>query len=103
MMTSPSAVVDQAMTSLTSKFAGLNIGKTAVYNFMTGECNLPFKKARMYSIQRNSPDNIERRYEWVLNRDNETDMDYMSNCVFINEAAFHINLKRSTAWSKKKD
>jgi transposase len=56
----PSAVVDQAMDSLTSEFAGLRIGKTAVYNFMTSECNLTFKKARMHSIQRNSPDNIYR-------------------------------------------
>jgi transposase len=99
----PSAVFDQAMASLTSEFASLKIGKTAVYNFMTSECNLTFKKAHMYSIQRNSPDNIERRYEWVLNWVKETDTDYMSNCVLIDEAAFHINLKRSMAWSKKKD
>lgn len=51
MMTSPSAVVDQAMTSLTSEFTGLKIGKTAVYNFMTSKCNLTFKKAHMYCIQ----------------------------------------------------
>ncbi|KAG1574860.1 hypothetical protein G6F48_013255 [Rhizopus delemar] len=59
----PSAIVDQAMDSLTSEFTGLKIGKTSVYNFMTRECNLTFKKAHMHSIQRNSPDNIERRYE----------------------------------------
>jgi hypothetical protein len=28
-------------------------------------------------------------------------MDYTSNCVFIDEAAFHINMKRTFAWSKK--
>jgi transposase len=28
-------------------------------------------------------------------------MDYNSNCVFIDESAFHINLKRTMAWSKK--
>jgi hypothetical protein len=28
-------------------------------------------------------------------------MDFMSNCVFLDESAFHINLKRSMAWSKK--
>jgi hypothetical protein len=33
----------------------------------------------MHSIQRNSLDNIEPRYEWVLNWVKETDMDYMSN------------------------
>ena len=30
----------------------------------------------------------------------ETDMDYLSNCIFIDEAAFHINMKRTVAWSK---
>ncbi|KAG0841955.1 hypothetical protein G6F17_009019 [Rhizopus arrhizus] len=29
-----------------------------------------------------------------------TDMDYLSSCIFINEAAFHINMKRTVAWSK---
>ncbi|KAG1444656.1 hypothetical protein G6F56_010210 [Rhizopus delemar] len=28
-------------------------------------------------------------------------MDFNSNCVFIDESAFHINLKRTMAWSKK--
>lgn len=29
-----------------------------------------------------------------------TDMDYMTNCVFIDEVAFHINMKCTFAWSK---
>jgi predicted small integral membrane protein len=29
----------------------------------------------------------------------ETDIDYNSNYVFIDEAAFHINMKRFFAWS----
>jgi len=28
-------------------------------------------------------------------------MDYLSNCVFVDEAAFHINRKRSYTWPKK--
>jgi hypothetical protein len=28
-------------------------------------------------------------------------MNYATNCVFIDEAAFHINLKRGFSWSKK--
>ncbi|KAG1171428.1 hypothetical protein G6F36_011751 [Rhizopus arrhizus] len=31
----------------------------------------------------------------------KTDLDYQSNCVFIDEAAFHVNLKRTMGWSKK--
>ncbi|ORX45278.1 hypothetical protein DM01DRAFT_259658 [Hesseltinella vesiculosa] len=28
-------------------------------------------------------------------------MDYLSNCIFIDEAALSINLRRSSGWSKK--
>ena len=56
----------------------------------------------MHLIQRNIPNNIERRYKWVLNCvKEEMNMDYMSNYVFINETAFNINLKRSMAQSAK--
>ncbi|EIE88349.1 hypothetical protein RO3G_13060 [Rhizopus delemar RA 99-880] len=27
-------------------------------------------------------------------------MDYLNNCIFIDEAAFHINMKRTVPWSK---
>ncbi|KAG1436418.1 hypothetical protein G6F56_013564 [Rhizopus delemar] len=30
-------------------------------------------------------------------------MDFTSNCVFIDEAAFHINLRRNYSWSKEGD
>lgn len=57
----PFAVVDQTMDSLISVFAGLRIGKTVVYNFMTSECNMTSKKAQIHLIQRNSPDYIKRK------------------------------------------
>ncbi|ORE08197.1 hypothetical protein BCV72DRAFT_204112 [Rhizopus microsporus var. microsporus] len=28
-------------------------------------------------------------------------MNYLTNCIFIDEAAFHINMKKNFAWSKK--
>lgn len=28
-------------------------------------------------------------------------MDYMSNCIFIDESGFNINMNRSIAWTKK--
>lgn len=96
----PSATLDQAIESLTSQFSDLKITKTTVYNFMTEKCALSFKKAHFHSKERNSPVSIEKRFDWVI-RWGETDMDYNSNCVFIDESAFHINLKRTMAWSKK--
>jgi hypothetical protein len=37
--------------------------------------------------------NIRTAQDWV--QKDQTDIDYASNCVFIDESAFHINLKRT--------
>ncbi|KAG1474273.1 hypothetical protein G6F56_000452 [Rhizopus delemar] len=88
------------MDNLTSKFEDLSISKTALYNFVTEKCRISLKKAHFHSVERNSPEKIQERHDWVL-KWNETDLDFTSNCIFIDEAAFHINMKRSIAWSKK--
>lgn len=96
----PALVLDQMMErSLTASFSDLKISKTALYNFVTNECKISLKRAHFHSVDRNSPEKIKARKEWVEKWMN-TDVDYMSNCVFIDEAAFHINMKRSVAWSK---
>ncbi|GAA5807939.1 hypothetical protein MFLAVUS_001319 [Mucor flavus] len=95
----PSLVLDQIMDSLTNQFTGLQISKTGLYTFVTKNCRISLKRAHFHSVERNSPEKIENRFNWV-SKWNETDLDYMSNCVFIDEAAFHINMKRSFAWSR---
>lgn len=96
----PSAVLDQVVDGLTQQFEGLKIQKSAVHKFMTGECNITFKKAHFHALARNNDVNIEKRYNWILQWRN-SDMDYMKNCVFIDESGFHINLRRSMAWADK--
>lgn len=95
----PSLVLEQMMDSLTASFIDLVISKTDLYNFVTKECKISLKRAHFHSVDRNSPEKIKARKEWVEEWMN-TDMDYISNCVFIDEAVFHINMKRSIAWSK---
>ncbi|KAG1266388.1 hypothetical protein G6F65_014071 [Rhizopus arrhizus] len=95
----PSLALDEIMDGLSAQFMDLSISKTAVYNFMKEKCRISLKKAHFHSAERNSSENIERRYKWIK-RWTKTDMDYLSNCIFIDEAAFHINMKRTVAWSK---
>ncbi|KAG1474854.1 hypothetical protein G6F56_000093 [Rhizopus delemar] len=95
----PSLVLDQMTESLTASFIELEISKTALYNFVTKNCNVSLKRAHFHSVDRNSLEKIKARKEWV-EKWMDTDIDYMSNCVFIDEAAFHINIKRTFAWSK---
>lgn len=98
----PSAIINQAVDSLTKQFEGLVIKKTVVHEFMKNECNLSLKKAHFHPLARNSNATIEKRYEWVLKWMN-TDMDFTTNCVFIDEAAFNINQRRTFAWAEKGD
>jgi hypothetical protein len=88
------------MDQLNAQFMGLEIRKSALHKFLTEKCQFSLKRAHFHSVERNSPEKIEERYNWVKQWQ-ETDMDFTSNCVFIDEAAFHINMKRNYAWSVK--
>ncbi|KAG0166060.1 hypothetical protein DFQ30_007644 [Apophysomyces sp. BC1015] len=60
---------------------------------MTAQCNLSIKQAQFQPVERNSEEKIQQRYEWVQ-KWQQTDLDFATNCVFLDESAFHINLKR---------
>ncbi|KAG1137521.1 hypothetical protein G6F37_011194 [Rhizopus arrhizus] len=57
-------------------------------------------KARFQPIDRNSEEKIQERLDWIRKWE-KIDMDFTTNCIFLDESAFHINLKCSMAWSKK--
>ncbi|KAI8989505.1 hypothetical protein BDB01DRAFT_842174 [Pilobolus umbonatus] len=92
----PSATVVEVTEHLLKQFHDLKV----VNNSMRHECNLSLKKAEFHSIERNGPTKIEERHNWVCKWKN-TDMNFLTNCVFLDESAFDINMKRSRAWSKK--
>ncbi|RCH89437.1 hypothetical protein CU097_009794 [Rhizopus azygosporus] len=96
----PSAVVTDVAKSLAQNFADLNVSRSIVYNFMTIQCNLFLKQAQFQLVKRHSEEKIQQRYDWVQ-KWHQTDLDFTTNCVFLDESAFHINLKRGMAWSKK--
>ncbi|KAG1141032.1 hypothetical protein G6F37_008599 [Rhizopus arrhizus] len=49
---------------------------------------------------RNSEEKIQERLDWIRKWE-KTDMGFTTNCVFLDESVFHVNLKCSMAWSKK--
>ncbi|KAI9469623.1 hypothetical protein BDB00DRAFT_748178, partial [Zychaea mexicana] len=88
------ATVTDVMNSLTAAFEDLKINKTTVNRFMKEECKLSFKKVHLQPLKRNGEDAIEKRYTWAMEMAT-TDKDFLKNCVFIDESAFSINLKRT--------
>jgi transposase len=95
-----SVVLDEVMKKLKQIFTELKVSKTALFDFVKQHCNLSLKKARLQPIGRNSEEKIQERLDWVRKWE-KTDMDFTRNYVFLDESAFHINLKRSMAWSRK--
>ncbi|KAG1489538.1 hypothetical protein G6F49_012200 [Rhizopus delemar] len=94
----PQARVVDIVESLTKSFENFSLKETSVRNFMKTECNLSLKRATLRSSERDSEDKLRQRFEWV-ERWTSTDMDYLSNCVFVDESGFDINMRPSSAWS----
>jgi hypothetical protein len=85
---------------ITSKIEKIQVPKTTLYRFMKNECNLSLKKANFQPVDRNREAKVQERFNWI-HKWVEADMDFRKNCVFLDGSTFHINMKRSMAWSKK--
>jgi hypothetical protein len=96
----PSSNADDMMEALCDSFDGLTVSKTSLYRFLKEECAISFKLVRKESVERNSVVKIQQRFEYVT-QVMESDVDYLSNCVFIDEAAFNVNMKRSGGWASR--
>ncbi|CEI99660.1 hypothetical protein RMCBS344292_13743 [Rhizopus microsporus] len=94
----PTKRVDDVLNALVTHFEDLSIQRTAVHDFMTNDCKLTFKKVSLHSEARNSPETIQKRLEWAK-KWLATDMDFVMNCVFIDESAFSINLRRTYGYA----
>ncbi|EIE85106.1 hypothetical protein RO3G_09816 [Rhizopus delemar RA 99-880] len=96
----PQARLIGAVDSLTHSFADLSIKKSTVHNFLKSECNLSFKRVTLRPVARNDTTKIAARLAWVKHW-TMTDMNYLGNCVFVDESAFNINMRPSGGWSEK--
>lgn len=94
----PQATRQDAVESLTEAFENFNLKTTAVGNFILYEYNLTVKRVTLQPLARNSLDNREKRYNWVKKWEG-TDMKYLQNCVFVDEAGFSINMRSPNARS----
>ncbi|KAL1933277.1 hypothetical protein VTP01DRAFT_7367 [Rhizomucor pusillus] len=96
----PSVVLEQLVEQLLQRFKGLKVSKSTVYDFVRTQCNLSLKKARFQPVDRNSEATIQEHLGWVRKWEG-SDMDFRTNCVFLDESAFHVNMKRSRFLEKE--
>ncbi|KAI8377348.1 hypothetical protein BD560DRAFT_325896, partial [Blakeslea trispora] len=89
----PNATADQLLDRLTSTFEGLSLLKLTLYRYLNDLWILSLKKVQLGPLERNNLERIQARKKWV-EKIKDMSLDYMSNCIFIDEAGFNANLRR---------
>lgn len=84
---------------LCSKLDGLSISTSAVRNHMVKYCKASLKNVIPYDIEKDSDRTIQLRFEFI-NAWKAAGVDYMKNCVCVDEAGFNSHQTRRLGWSK---
>jgi hypothetical protein len=96
----PTAAIDDVMDSLCASFENLELAKSTVHNHIKEKCGFTLKRVEKIPQQRNSIQTVDKRADWAAKWIN-SDMNFLTNCVFIDEAGFYLHMIRNVAWSKK--
>lgn len=85
--------------ALEQEFQDISISKSSFHRVVTVDCRHSHKVARVDNIVRNSPTKIQERYAYVA-MILSSGIDYINECIFIDEAGFKINMTNTQGWSK---
>jgi transposase len=88
------ATIQDATDDLIKNFAGLNIKKSRVAEFMKEEYNLSIKGVSHHPKARNCDTTLLVRAVWVEEW-TKKGMDFLKKCVFLDEFGFDVNMHRS--------
>ncbi|KAG1440922.1 hypothetical protein G6F56_011711 [Rhizopus delemar] len=94
----PQLVADDITEELTKQFEDFSILKPQLNHHLRNTMRITIKKPHFEAEARNSFVNLQTRYEWFMDW-KEKDLDYTHNCVFIDVAGFHINMRNNWARS----
>ncbi|KAG2211932.1 hypothetical protein INT47_004619 [Mucor saturninus] len=91
----PCITVMEAKEDLCSKFSDLSgVGK-----HMKGKCELLLKESKLYTLTRDAPRTLKLRFD-IITQWKATGVDYMANCVFMDESGFNAHQIRKRAWAR---
>lgn len=96
----PFATTKDVFDDLTKAFEGFSLKSTIVGPFISNECNLSIKRVTRHPVARNNDTKPDYRVKWVQDMA-KTNMSFLQNCVFIDEARFDINVRSDYARSER--
>ncbi len=63
---------------------------------MKGKCGLSLKESKLYTLIRDAPRTLKLRFE-IITQWKATGVDYMANCIFMDESGFNAHQIRKRA------
>ncbi|CEI86109.1 hypothetical protein RMCBS344292_00558 [Rhizopus microsporus] len=90
----PQLYSDDIINSLTERFEDFTISKSQLNNHLRNTMLITVKKPMFEPEVRNSVGNLQTRFEWFMEW-KDSDLDFTKNCIFIDEAGFHINMRNN--------
>src|ERR1700731_4018236 len=91
----PAAILSDIRQNLCEGFPGLSIFISALHTHLVRKCNLTLKKLEKLPAARNSDRVLKLRKEKIEEWEAMSAMDFVRNCVFIDEEGFNQRTQRN--------
>ncbi|KAG2228682.1 hypothetical protein INT48_005375 [Thamnidium elegans] len=95
----PTLTVEAVTDHLSKEFRDIQITPRSVENHMKKKCRLTYKRIIPRYYGRNKDETVAKRRDavayWV-----SQNIDFMNECVFLDEAGFNRSMHRSYGWSE---
>ncbi|CEP14349.1 hypothetical protein [Parasitella parasitica] len=95
----PTLTVEAVTDDLSKEFRDIQITPRSVEDHMKKKCHLTYKRIIPRYYGRNKDETVAKRRDavayWV-----SQNIDFMNECVFLDEAGFNRNMHRSYGWSE---
>jgi hypothetical protein len=96
----PAAILSDIRQNLCDALPGLSISISALHRHLVHKCKLTLKKREKSPAARNSDRVLKLPKEKIEEWEAMSDMDFVRNCVFIDEAGFNLQTQRNYGRSR---
>ncbi|KAI8329776.1 hypothetical protein EDC96DRAFT_417588, partial [Choanephora cucurbitarum] len=96
----PTSTIGDARKLLLDSFPGLHITFSELYTHLISICSFSLQNNKKYTPEETTEDLVEARYQ-AVKAWGEMGVDFMKNCIFVDQAGFNVHLARIGTGSNK--
>lgn len=77
------------------------LSTSAISRFVINKLDFTLKKAQIYPVRRDSQEIRDKRREYCTKINEEQQVWYLQNCIFVDETGFNLHINRTQARTKR--